>query len=266
MGLLEELKREAENARLAKEREEARQVELERIYHEEIRPRMLEIHRYLLEMIDHLNQVTWSVMASYDFPGIGKVENLLQGGYRISIDSLQNPKKIVLRFECVAPEERKYVIDSRSQADDASQFLAAQRVPFTEWPIRDGLHQIIGLAIQAKLRVWVNLIFEVEMDKSSIRVSSHNFTGITEISFLTDYQNIDKLWLDQLGHYILRKNECFGQLDISEEERRQIRQHLELERKQYELTNPTDETGREKGGIPDGILPKLRKILFKPIR
>lgn len=261
MGILDDLKREAGQVRLEKEREEARQAELEQVYINGIRPAMLTIYQYLVDLIEQLNVVTWSVGLSFHFPGIGQVEKLKQTDYKLSIDSQRNPKSIVLRFDCVAPEETRYTLPSRAALDEASQFLLSQKVAFSDWALRNGYHEITGFVIQAKLRVRTGLAFDADIENGSICVTAINFQGVVEKQFIAKYQSINEEWLDQLGHYILRKNTAFGQLDISEEERDRIRFLLEEERRQYEalLDNSQKEPIDE-----DGLLPRLRKLFAKP--
>ena len=263
MGILEDLKRQAVQDRLAKEQEEARKAELERIYQTGIRPAMLNIHKYLIDLTEQLAAVTWSVNLSFDFPGIGKVDKLVQRDYSISIDSQRNPKFIVLRFDCVSPEDKRYTIYSKAAADDACEFLVTQKLAFSDWAIRDGSRQIIGYVIQARLRVRTSLSFEASIENGSIYVTSYNFEGVEEKTFATSYKNINDEWLDQLGHYILRKNTGFGKLDISEEERNRIRILLEEERREYELKVNSIE---KEDLSEDKLLPKIRKLLTKPLR
>jgi len=258
MGILDDLKQQANQARKEKEDKEIRQAELERIYQTGIRPAMLNIHKYLTDLIEQLAAVQWSVTLGFDFPGIGRVGNLAQQDYKLTIDSQRNPKFVLLRFDCIAPEDKRYIVPSRAALDEASQFLLAQKVPFTDWAIRDSLHEITGFVIQAKLRVRTSLSFDADIENGLIVVTALNFQGIVEKGFSAHYTAITDEWLDQLGHYILRKNTAFGRLDISEEERNRIRWLLEEERRQYEaeLANSPKEEVSE-----NGLLPRLRKIL-----
>lgn len=262
MGILDDLKQEAGHARLEKEQEEARQAELERIYRNGIRPAMMKIHHYLLELIEQLQQVKWTVKTQFEFPGIGVVHRLEQKGYNISIDSQTNPKTIVLRFECVSPDEKKYSVSPKSAADEACQFLLTQKVSFSDWAIRDANRQTTGTVIQARLRVWASLVFQADLENKGVRVTSYQFESPAAKSFLAVYHHIDEEWLDQLGHYILRKNVSFGKLDISEAERERIRLRVAEESRRLEsqdgdfLHTPATE---------DGLLPKLLKVFTRRV-
>jgi len=231
MGILDDLKQKADKARLQKEQEEARLAELERIYRIGIRPAMLKIHSFLLEMTELLTE---PVTASFEFPGIGRVDNLEQKNYNILIDSQRDPKLISLRFECVSKEEKRYTVTPKSLADEACQFLTEQKVVFSDWAVRDANRQISGLIIQCKLRVPVELTFEADIERGGIRVTSYNYDGGTEKNFLAKHDSIDADWLDKLGYYILRQDDGFGTLALSEDERNRIRLLVEEQQKRQE--------------------------------
>lgn len=263
MGILDDLRQQADQVRQDKEREEARQAELERTYQTGIRPAMLTIHQYLVDLVEQLAAVTWSVNLDFDFPGIGRVEKLEQRDYNISIDSQRNPKAIILRFDCVAPEEKRYTVATKPATDEACQFLLVQKVRFTDWALRDANREIIGYVIQAKLRVRTTLAIDADLENGGICVTSYNFDSVVEKGFQTSHTNVNEEWLDQLGHYILRKNTGFGRLNMSEEERRRIRLLVEAERRRYDswAIDPSEDLVSE-----DGLLPKLRKLFVKPTR
>ncbi len=262
MGILDDLKKEADSSRLAMKQTELRHAEQERIYQDEIRPAMLKIHGYLVELVEQLSLVSWPVLVSFDFPGIGKIDDLEQTNYRLSIDSHNEPKLINLIFECTAPQERRYSVTPKSAGEEARQFLNSQKVMFSDWAIRDNNQEAIGIVIQCKLRVWVNLAFRAEKSAEGIRVTTYNFEGNREKSFFENYQGIDDQWLDRLGHFILRKDNSFGRLQMTEEQRLKLRYLVESQKKQH--PNLISEEKQQKSTAQEGLLLKLRNMFSKP--
>ena len=264
MGILDELKREAEQARKAREEAEARQNDRGLNWEAQASECMLKIHRYLLELVEHIKQVDWEILTSYKLPAIGQIDKLKQGNYLILIDHAVHPRKIALRFECSWPEERKFPITPKEAAEEFCQFLFEQQVRFVDWPLRDRHHEITGLMIQAKLRILVSFLFEVDKD-ACIRLTTHNFEGIEQRSFKIPFEQVDEQWLDGLGRFLLRKvNHRMDSLEISDELKRRLRQRLEAERSQ----RPTgSETQRQaEADISDaGLLQRLRDSLVKPV-
>lgn len=267
MGLLDELRREADLAREAKETEEARQAGLQSIYRSELAPRLLKIYRYLTEMIEHLEAVDRVIDVAYDIPGVGNVECLRQGDYRLYIDSHEIPKKVTLQFTCNGKEDRRFSLQGR-KAEDLRQFLVSHQVVFSEWPLRDNLGQVNGTAFQAKLRVRAGLVFEADIQSSRICVLSHNIEGLSRREYPFGFTAIDDAWLDDLGHFLLRKKEVLGGRSLSEEARERLRQ-LAAEEQSKRLPASAEELEEQ---VPDrtatgvgkaGVLRALRDRLFK---
>jgi hypothetical protein len=263
VGLLDDLKREADRAREAKAAEEARRAELENIYRAEIAPRLAGIHSYLTEMVKHLEAVNWVVEAAYDFPGMDRLENLRQGNYRVFVDSHGSPRRVSLDCDCALPAERKFSVVA-TKADELRQFLIAQNVAFTDWPIRDKLGQVKAIMFQGRLRVRAGLLFEADIETSRIRVVSHNFEGLTTREYLFGYSSIDETWLDELGHYLLRKKTILGSLEISDETRQRLRRLAEEEKaRQSRETERAALPGEESKPAEPGLLRGLSSRLFK---
>ncbi len=263
MGILDDLKREAEQARQIKEDEEAARAERERIYRDEIRPRIKKIHQYLIEMVEQLQLVNRQVKASYPIPCIGMTDDLIQENYRVFIDRAENPKKLIIQFDCCARDERSYEISAAS-SDEFRQFLIEQQVRFSEWPVRDGQGQIASVIFKGRLRVRVALVITADIENSRICVTMINFEGLSVRDFAFEYARVDDVWLDQLGHYVLRKSDHWGSLYISDEDRKLIQQlaREEQARRLRELEEIGASDSTRKTGV-SGIVQMLRDKLFK---
>lgn len=256
MGLLDDLKREADLAREAKETEAERLAKLEVLYRSSLQPKLLEIYRYLSEMIEQLEAVGWTVMAAYDIPGIGSIEGFRQGGYRLHIDSAECPKRVSIGVACTLDDERRYTV-SGAQADELSRFLVAQKLQFTEWPLRNSLGEPMGSVYQVKLGVRGGLVFEADVASSRIRVITHNFEGLADREYLFGPASLDGNWLDDLGHFLLRKKTVLGGQSLSEEALQRLRQ---LAREEEQRVAEISRGGDEKRGL----LGNWRDRLFKP--
>lgn len=263
MALLDDLKQEAERAKEAKEAQSARQAELDRLYRAEIAPRLTGIHRYLGEMLGHLEEAGREIYADFEFPALGKIGNLKQGHYSLRIDGHGTPRKVSLNCDCLLPDERKFAVPM-ADAEELRAHLIANQVAFTEWPVRNGNAPVQSLMFQARLRVRSGLNFEADIDASKVRVISYNFEGlgvVREYSF--DYPRIDAAWLDGMGRYLLRESPTLGYLEISEEARALLRRRAAEEKARLErqLALAVAE-GPPKAVERGGLLGGLRSRLF----
>ncbi|SMF94508.1 hypothetical protein SAMN02949497_1826 [Methylomagnum ishizawai] len=263
MGLLDDLKREADQARTAKEAETLRQAGLDRIFRAEIAPRLTQVHRYLGEMLKHLEDAERPVAAAFDIPALGRVEGFRQEAYTLRIDGHGTPKKVTLNCDCVLPEERKFTVPL-AEAESLRQHLIANQVMFTEWPVRGGAGPVQMLLFQAKLRVRAGLGFEADIEASKVRVLSYNFEGLSIREYSFDYARIDAAWLDDMGRYLLREAKTLGYLEISEEARARLRQRAAEEKaRQERLLALTQDKDKDKKSAERGLLGGLRS-LFGP--
>lgn len=264
-GILGDLKKEADLARQAKEAETARQARLEALYRDALCPRLLDIHRYLYELLEQLATLSWKVQAEYQIPVIGKITDLFQENYRVHIDNMDTPKRVVLTFVCRAPDERRYSVEV-GKADEVHQFFVSQQTKYMDWPARSPTGQISEVIYQARLQVMVALIFQADIAKSRIVVGVSNREGISSQRHEYQPDEIDEAWLDRLGNYILRKIDTIAKQYITEEERQALRAKLALEQARLQQEDTLPPADGEKAGETQrsGLLRGLQKKLFTP--
>jgi hypothetical protein len=74
-------------------------------------------------------------------------------------------------------------------------------------------------------------------------------------------EHIDELWLDKLGHYLLRKDQNLHKLEINDKHRAMIRERLAADNRarQQELANQPEAAEPERKSKA-GLLGKLRNF------
>lgn len=264
MGILDELKQQAEQARAHQETEAEHRARLERNYQENILPRMIALSRYLFEMLEQLKIIQPEIPVIYKLPGIGPAQ-LRQGLFRINMDRADQPKKISLLMECAANESATYPINSIQDANEVRAFLDKQKMEYTEWAIRDKNDRVCGANFEGRLKVITRLLIQVDLEHDRIEIITSNFEGLGTKKMTFNSAQINQEWFDELGHYLLRREAKLGSLDIADHEREMIRTQLtnweEERRKELEAT-ATREDHEEK---TDNLLSGLRKTLNKPL-
>ncbi len=102
-SLMARLRSASDARRREEERASQRQRSDEEFYRECMRPAMLRVYRLLDELLHHLEYLQESVEATYDVPGLGKLEHLVQSKYQLRADTLGDIQQVKLKFECEAP-------------------------------------------------------------------------------------------------------------------------------------------------------------------
>lgn len=229
MGLLDDLKSEAERLQNQKSSEEKQKARLEAIYREEINPKMQKITTYLGELSEQLNILKPETQPVYTIPGYGKVKGLIQKDYSVNADSINNMTQLCFRFYAELPKEIEFSVTPKSKANETCSFLEEQNLTFSEWPVRDLHQRPIGITFQVKLRVEILFLFQADIENSCIQLTIVNFEDFTESNKSYRPKSIDIDWLEDMGYYILRKNESMHTLEISEEKKLQLREQLKQE-------------------------------------
>lgn len=266
MGILDELKKQAEQVRKSREAEANRQIQLEQTYLAELRPRMLGIYRYLLDLVEQIDTIGVVVKAAYDLPVLGHVEPLEHKNYCFHIDNSDKPKRITLDFHCQSKREFLAPVDAQ-QADAARRFLDSQQIRSIDWPVRNAngdIHQIVFKFVP-KIKVMLEFIADVE--RSAIAIRTLNFEEFGTRNYIISHENIDDAWLDQLGNYLLRRCNNLDvveeKLQITEEELQQLRDHIAMAQQKLmmELELERTEHALEADGGGSGIRGLVQKLL-----
>lgn len=204
MSYLEQLRRDAEKGREEKAAREAEEQRRKAVYLEELRPRLLAIHHFLLDLISQLRDAQWSVELQYRVPAIGVVP-LLQTSYRVNVDSTDNPREIMLSTLCGAAEPGRYAIEPQQEAE-LRAFLGSHRVKCEMWPDRSPRGRRV-LICETRLALTSTVFFRADVENSRLAVETRDFAspGIEEYHFPVA-QPIDEQWLDQLAGFLLRKS------------------------------------------------------------
>jgi len=226
MGLLDDLKSEAEKLQDEQSSDEINRERLETIYREEINPKMQMISNYFSEFFDQLAILKPKTEVAYTIPGYKEIKGLIQKDYAISADSLERIKKLRLRFIAEQLNESEFSVTPKSKAAETRHFFEQQNIAFSEWPVRDAQQEVIGLNFQLKLKVEVLFMFQADIDNSVIQLSIVNFEtfGVTQKSYRPEV--INEAWLEDIGRYILRKSKTLHSLEISDEVKQKLREQL----------------------------------------
>ena len=229
MSLLDELKQQAEK-QLNNDDQSQLEAQREAVYQQRLLPCMHAILNYLGELTEQLKVVDPDARHDYNLPGIGEVKGLRQGGYIVNADSTDQTRIIRLRFQCTADHEQEYGVKPKTAADETREFLESQNMRYTEWPIRDNTQQIIGINYQLKLKVDVQFIFQVDPEQAAIKMVSSNFDTFEVERSVIQPERVTEQWLDNLGNYLLRRNQKLHNLEIGDSEKEKIRKKLQMEK------------------------------------
>ena len=241
MSFLDDLKKKAEAVQSAEQQAMERAKQLEDAYRTQISPKMKMIFSYLSDFIEQMKVVQMDIRVDYEYKGFCVRKGMRQGQYKIYIDSTTEPRKIHLKFQCEADEEIKFEIRNNDEVERIRNYFFDHQIQYRLNPIKDDRGMVIGGTFFVSKVVLIDFLFVAHMESSTIVILVNNFEGLTKQRLTVDPDKITGEFLDNLLKYIARASHDFGKLEISEDERRQIRENLrkqevrkEVEHKQME--------------------------------
>jgi hypothetical protein len=156
----------------------------------------------------------------------------MQKDYKINTDGyggFSDFNKLVqinLTFYCIGKGELEYNVQTKSAIEQENAFLHAKRVASKMYRLGGaGREESAKFVVTKKIPVRVR--FEVDYEQSQIKVMVNNHTDFSTYTEVWQPADIDDAFLDTLARYLLRKDSEFVSLDITDEDRNELRKKLQ---------------------------------------
>jgi len=231
MGVLDQLRKQADQKKSSEKQEIDQSKKRDHTYKTEILPKMQEIFQYIQELVEHLNYLEVPIQIehySHRFPKLGM---LSQKDYKLNTDGyagfadIDKLMQINMTFYCVRSGSFHYTVKTKTAIEQEVAFFHAKRlktkilrVPSTGGD--EAAKFIVERIIPVRLR------FEVDYDQSKIKVMINNHTNFSSYAESWTASQIDAKFLDTLARYILRQDNDFISLGMTNECREQLRKKL----------------------------------------
>ena len=230
MGLLDDLRNQAEGRRKQEEQEAAEKARREEIYRQEIQPRMTKAYQYFLELIEHLNYVKPEILVDYPLLKHAQHVQLRQDEYTIVIDSSKALKRIDIIFQCTLDAPIDYEILGKEAVLNQSDKLDRYRINYTRRDRKDVSLELEGARFRIEGPLPLRVLIEADVPHSVIRLALRNFTDPGVSRYTLKPGDFNEEFLDRLGKFMLRQETTlFDMLEMSEEALQALRQRLQEE-------------------------------------
>ena len=234
MGLLDDLKNQADSLRARDQQDEGGSGDNTQFYEKEIHPRMKEIYGFLNEMVENLNFIKPETIVQYPiYPG-GEKQAFHQGKYNLIIDSPQQIKDIKLTCKAELDKPVKLRVKGEDNVKKLFEILASYKIQAKRKDFNDKSYKLTHSDIIIEGPLNISIQFIASDDSSYLQLLLTNFEGPGAIKRNIEAKNINQDFLDKLGRYILREDNKLFALDISEKDKEAIREMVEKERARRE--------------------------------
>ncbi len=214
MGILDDLRREAESKKQASVDETELQQRREKTYQQILLPTMQKMLKSIQEVLEILPQLGPVEVENYSAkrPEIGK---LLQGEYRINTDGrsgfeeLSKLRQINLSCRLKGTGSYQYTIIGRLAAETELEFLQARnmKVETTSKTDANGV-LTMTFTVPRDIPVWIS--FVVDLDNSTIKFSEYNQDNFSSSTQTFPVTSLSKEWIDEFLRFLLRKDNKFA--------------------------------------------------------
>ena len=232
MGILDDLKNKSDIQKASEAAEAQRKADLLKFYQEKLHPKMLQIYKFLNELIEHLNYTKTETDVTYPVQSDGSMQVFKQSDYKVNIDSANEVKEINLRFYCKLDEPLVFELENSERILSYSDVLHSYRIDFDRTDNKDDNYELISSSFKVNGPVPVNVILQGDIETSSIHLLLKNFEKPGFSKHTYKERHITEEFIDGLGKFILRQNPMFLKLDIEDEHKEQIRQKIQADLKQ----------------------------------
>ena len=232
MGLLDDLRNQAEGKKAAEEEAAARKAEREQYYQEKILPRMIKTYQFFNEFVEHLNFIKLETIVHYPLLPDGRLQPMRQEGYNVVIDSSKALKRIDFSMEGVLDTPLQFEIFGKDAVQKHADRIERYGFRHERKDKKDPASmELIGAKFILQGPLPLKVTIEADVDAMRINVMIRNFKepGFTKYN-LTVEQFSDE-FLDQLGKFVLRQEDrLFGKSEeLSEEAKKKLRDRMIVE-------------------------------------
>jgi FHA domain len=209
VNLLEELKRQADKRRIDQEQTDEANNSLHALRCMKTVSALQQIHQYLHELVELLNEVKPDTKVNLQLETLGKLEDLTQSEYRLYQETSQS--KEIVRLVFVLQSEKLMEITSE---DSPTRQLQLERCKKQGLIVSYVSRTPPSINIQGYVPVAIE--FHSDFVESNIHVVMQNFTKIADQHCLLNSDNVNEDTLEQLGNFLLRRPNKF--LDLLAED------------------------------------------------
>jgi hypothetical protein len=225
MGILDDLKKEAEGKKVQEEQDALVQEDRERYMREVLDPAMRGLFNFSHDLAKQLNYVNPDITAHYRIPGVRNVQDFKQGEYFV-----EDYHEGTFTFRFVCSNNQKYRIQTNTDADleRIKDFLWRRGLRYQAREFFDSSYNKAG-EFHVEGRVQVDLEFVTRVDSQSIELKISNYGDFETLTVSIDPADVDERFHDELGRFVMRQPGRlldYNKFRFTDEQRQQLREQL----------------------------------------
>jgi hypothetical protein len=255
MGVLEQLRQEANQKKSAEQQEVDLVQQREQLYQTQILPKMQEVLKYLQELVEHLNYLEVPIQVENYSAKYPKLGALAQKHYKINTDgyggfvALDKLQHINMTFYCEGTGELQHMVHGKAAIEQEVAFLHNKRLTSKINRTAKNINGEEAANFSILRKIPVRVRFVVDYEQSRIKLLINNYEDFSVFAKSYAAEDINSEFLDELARYLLRQDNNFIKLEITDEYRENLRKKLQtikqVEQHELALKEAEEERLRE---------------------
>ena len=232
MGLLDDLKKEAEQKQEQGRQRDAEAAAQQAFYDEHLRPAMQQAYRFLEELASTLNAVNREVPVPYRLdPAEKRRLDMKHGHYVFKGDDYERPQKLILFCDCALEERTEFYVSGRTAVSRYAALLDGHKIPHHAKNELDQAHEVANahFTLEGPMRVQIRLLASAE--DRCIYVDLLNLEAQPTKRYKLAPEKVDEALLDRLARLLIREESILVEVKISDDTRAELRRKLEQEKR-----------------------------------
>lgn len=234
MGVLDDLRTQAQDRREQEETDAALVAQREQVYRDEIEPRMTQAYQFFMELVEHLNYVKLETPVNYPLLPDGAPATLNQSDYTVVIDSSKALQRIDINCQCSLEKPLEFEIFGRDAVLRHADRLDRFYIKYERRDYKDANYELIGAKFKIEGPLPLKIVINADVMNSVILIGARNFTGAGVNRYTVQPSEFDEAFMDRIGQFMLRKIDKLFTLEMGDAAKEAIRERLKLEAEQRE--------------------------------
>ncbi len=240
MGVLDQLKQEAQAIEAAKTRAVTSRADALAASREQLGPCIRTAYKYFIELKKHLLATDRHIEASYDIRDAGHIDGLIQSQYGVATE---NPEQIdKFSFRCVCAKSGVLQVNQGDPAS-VSAYRDYLRSNGLQAKIRDSTRSKGGALFMVQPAVPVAVEFSADYERGKVGLRLRNLTTIGVVRHRLETALVDEKFLDEIAKAVLRQANRFDVItgnSISDADKLSLRKKVQEEHRQKALAEETE--------------------------
>lgn len=234
MGLLDDLRTQAQDRREQEEADAALAARREQFYVEEILPRMTKAYQFFMELMEHLNYVNPDIPVQYPLLANGMPLALQQGDYTVVADSSKALKRIDINYQCSLDKPVEFEIFGKDAVLNHADRLDRYHVKHERKDRKDTDLELESAKFKIEGPLPLKTVINADVLNGAIQLVLRNYKDPGVSRYTLPAAQFDDAFLDRLGQFMLRKTDTLFDVDLSmdsaakEAIRRKLQEEAEL--------------------------------------